>query len=79
MITYNPFWETLKKRNISTYCLEREYGMNKATIYRLKHNHSITMQTLNQLCETFDCGINDIIEYVKDSEQNTATEDNKKE
>ena len=66
MIVYTPFWETLKKRNISTYRLEREFHMNKATIHRLKHNQSITMQTLDQLCKTFDCGINDIIEYVKE-------------
>lgn len=79
MITYGPFWKTLEKRNISTYRLEREYGMNKATIYRLKHNHSITMQTLNQLCETFDCGINDIIEYVKDKKQDEDTESSNKE
>lgn len=66
MITYNPFWETLKKKNISTYSLEHKYNMNKATIYRLKHNHNITMQTLDQLCQTFDCDITDIIEYVKE-------------
>lgn len=49
--------------------------MNKATIYRLKHNHNITLQTLDQLCQMFECGINDIIEYVEISEKSDEAED----
>ena len=66
MITYTPLWRTLKEKNISTYKLEHTYNMNKAMIHKLKHNKSITMQTLNQLCNTFECDISDIIEYTKD-------------
>ena len=66
MIVYTPFWETMKRKGISTYKLEKEYGMNKNMIHNLKHNKSITMHTLNSLCQTFDCDIHDIIEYKKD-------------
>ena len=66
MITYNPFWKMLKEKNISTYKLEHTYQMNRAMIHKLKHNESITMLTLNQLCNTFECDITDVIEFTRD-------------
>ena len=32
----------------------------------LKHNRSITLNTLNDLCNMLDCDITDIIEYKGD-------------
>lgn len=66
MITFNPLWKTLQEKGISTYKLEREYHMSKSTINKLKHNGSITLNTLNELCNTFECEIADIIEYSRD-------------
>ena len=66
MITFNPLWRTLDIKGISTYRLEHQYGMSKSMIHKLKHNQSITLQTLNQLCAMLDCNITDIIEYTKD-------------
>lgn len=66
MIVYAPLWKTLEEKNISTYKLEHTYGMSKSMIHKLKHNQSITMITLNQLCDMFECDITDIIEYVKE-------------
>ena len=61
MITFNPLWQTLKIKGITTYKLEHQYGMSKSMIHKLKHNQSITLQTLNQLCAMLDCNITDII------------------
>ena len=61
MITFNPLWRTLDIKGISTYRLEHQYGMSKSMIHKLKHNQSITLQTLNQLCAMLDCNITDII------------------
>lgn len=69
MITFAPLWKTLKEKNISTYKLEHVYGLSKSHIYNLKHDKSITLNTLNQLCNMFDCEISDVIEYTKDQEQ----------
>lgn len=68
MITFAPLWRTLKEKNISTYKLEHEYHMSKSMIHKLKHNKSITLNTLNELCNMFRCGISDIIEYVDENE-----------
>lgn len=66
MITYEPFWETLKKRNITTYKLIKDYNISRGMLDNLKHNRSITMTTLNELCKMLDCDITDIIKYSKE-------------
>ena len=66
MITYDPLWKTLKEKNISQYKLLNDYNVSRGMLDNLKHNRSITMTTLNQLCEMFDCEIADVIEYKKD-------------
>ena len=66
MINYNKFWETIKRKNISTYNLINDYGFSKGLIDNLKHNRSITMTTLNDICNKIGCNPNDVIEYVED-------------
>ncbi len=65
MITYDPLWQTLKKKNISIYKLVTYYGLSRGTLDSLKHNRSITLNTLNQLCDMIDCDVTDIIKYTK--------------
>ena len=66
MITYEPLWNTLEQKNISTYKLLKDYGLSRGMLDNLKHNRSITMTTLNQLCEILECDITDIIKYTKE-------------
>lgn len=66
MITFNPLWQTLKSRGITQYDLLNKYEMSRGMLDNLKHNRSITLNTLNDLCNMFDCDIADIIEYKKD-------------
>ena len=65
MITYKPFWETLKKKGISTYTLINKYGISSATIDRIKKGNGITTAKLNDFCEILDCNIEEIIKFEK--------------
>ena len=66
MITYEPLWATLEKKNITTYQLLKNYNISRGMLDNLKHNRSITMNTLNELCNILNCDISDIIKYTKD-------------
>lgn len=66
MISYKPFYNTLKKKKISTYCLINEYGISGSLLDRLKHNKPITTVTLDELCRILDCECQDIIKYEKE-------------
>ena len=66
MISYEPLWETMKQRGVSTYALIYEYGLNPRTINNLKHNKNITIYTLERLCEVLNCTPNDVIHFTKE-------------
>ena len=63
MITYEPFWNTLKSKNISTYTLINEYDISSSLIHRLRHNMPISTVTINDLCSLLQCDINGILKF----------------
>lgn len=67
MITFDPLWKTLEKKKITQYDLIEHYGISRGMLDNLKHNRSITLKTLNELCNMLDCDITDIIQYTKDN------------
>ncbi len=66
MISYAPFYATLKRNGISTYKLINTYGISRSLIDRLKHDKPISTVTLNDLCTILDCNVEDILVYIKD-------------
>ena len=66
MISYEPFYETIKKANISTYKLINQYGLSRSLLDRLKHNKPVTTVTINDLCSILHCKIEDIAVYIED-------------
>ena len=63
MISYEPLWQTMKAKGVTTYTLINIHGLNARTINNLKHNKSITVYTLERLCEILSCTPNDIISF----------------
>lgn len=61
MISYDPLWETLKKRRETTYTLITKHHIDRRTIYKLRHNESVTAITLEKLCSALECSVQDII------------------
>lgn len=70
MISYEPFYKTIKEKGISTYKLINTYGISRSLIDRLKHNKAISTVTLNDLCTILNCKVEDILLYIPDSEVN---------
>lgn len=68
MITFEPLWNTMKEKNITTYKLLNEYNFSHGTYDSLKQNRNVTLHTINQLCKILHCKVEDIIVYVEDDE-----------
>ncbi len=66
MISYEPFYKTLKSRNMSTYKLIKDYNISRSLLDRLKHNKPISTVTLNDLCKILECRVEDIIVYIEE-------------
>lgn len=70
MITYEPFYKTIKEKNISTYKLIKEYNISRSLLDRLKHNKPISTVTINDLCNILDCKVDDILLHIPDVDDN---------
>ena len=69
MISYEPFYRTLKEKGISTYKLIHEHGVSRSLLDRLKHNKPISTVTLNDLCTILHCGVEDVLVFTEEEEK----------
>lgn len=65
MISYEPLFETMKKKGISSYALSKA-GFSRATYYAIKHGKSVSTNTINQLCTILKCEVSDIMKYIEE-------------
>lgn len=63
MVNYEPLWQTMKEKGVTTYILIEKHGINSRTIYNLKHNKGITVDTLEKLCKILRCTPNEVIRF----------------
>ncbi|MDY3079531.1 MAG: helix-turn-helix transcriptional regulator [Oscillospiraceae bacterium] len=64
MISYTPFWETLKASNESAYTLIKTHHLSSSTIDKLRKDKPLNTTTINDLCRILDCNVSDIMTYI---------------
>ena len=69
MISYDRLWQTMKERGITQSSLIKHFGIRPAQITRLKRNESVSTHTIEVFCRILDCNVEDIMQYVKENEQ----------
>ena len=65
MISYQPLWDTMEKKGISFYALQKN-NVSSSTIRRMKAKDSVSTNTIDNLCRILKCSINEVIEYIED-------------
>ena len=71
MISYEPFYLTLKEKGISTYKLINQFGVSRSLLDRLKHNKPISTVTIDDLCKILSCPIEGILKFIPDESAKT--------
>lgn len=66
MISYKPFWATLKEKGVSTYNLIKTHNISSSLIDRIRKGKVITTAKLDDLCKILNCKVEDIIEFVEE-------------
>ena len=74
MITYAPFYRTLKEKEITTYRLINYYNVSRSMIDRIRHNRPLTTTTIDMLCEILNCHVEDILQYVPTPKRTSKNE-----
>lgn len=68
MIKFDKLWITMKERGFSTYKLREQCGIDSKTVRRLRANENIETKTLDKICSALNCRIEDIAEYVENTD-----------
>ena len=68
MITYEPFWQTLRASRESTYTLITRYHLSSSTIDKLRKNKPLNTTTINDLCRILNCPVEAIMRYTPSDE-----------
>ena len=63
MISYQPLFDTMKAKQITSYRLMK-MGFSRSTYYAMKHGENISTHTINQLCKLLECSVSDIMQYI---------------
>ncbi len=71
MITYDPLWQTMQRKGITTYTLIKHYKFSRGTLDSLKQGRHISTATLNDLCRLLDCPVEDVLAYRPDEPQDS--------
>ena len=66
MVSYRPFWETLKNSPETTYTLIKNHRISGSTLDKLRKNKPLNTTTLDDLCRILNCKIEDILLYKED-------------
>lgn len=64
VISYAPFWDTLKQSSETTYTLINKHNLSSSTIDKLRKNKPLNTTTINDLCRILGCPVEQIMMYV---------------
>ena len=65
-ISYDRLWKLLIDKKMNKTQLRDAVGMSSSTIAKMSKEQEVAMPILMRICETLDCNIEDIIEFVED-------------
>lgn len=71
MISYRPFWATLRTSSESTYTLIKNHRISSSTIDKLRNDKPVNTTTINDLCRILKCRVENVMEYIPSNEDQT--------
>jgi len=68
-INYDKLWKVLIDKKLNKTELRTLASLSTNTLAKLGKNEIVDMQSLLKICDTFNCSLNDIIEYTPEQEK----------
>ncbi|NLM42683.1 MAG: helix-turn-helix transcriptional regulator [Clostridiales bacterium] len=65
-ISYDKLWKLLIDKKMNKQDLKKVTGLSSATIAKLGKGGNVTTDVLIKICEALECGLEDIMELVKE-------------
>lgn len=68
-VKYDRLFHLLIDRKITNAQLAEKAGVSANIITRLKRNQCLSLETIERLCNTLNCGVDEILEFYSDLEE----------
>ena len=68
-VKYDRLFHLLIERIITNAQLAEKAGVSAYIITRLKRNQYLSLETIERLCNTLNCGVDEILEFCSDGEE----------
>lgn len=67
-VSYKKLFHLMIEKDISNVELQRRAGFSGNILTRLKRNHYISMESIENICRVMECGVDDILDFVPAAE-----------
>lgn len=68
LVSYKKLWKLLIDKDLRQKDLARLAGVSTSTITKMKNNENVTTGVLMKICQALHCRVEDIMEFVENSE-----------
>ena len=68
-VTYKKLFHLLIDKGMTNAELMENVGFRANIITRIKHDNYISLDTIEKICKTLDCGVDDILEFTMEEEE----------
>lgn len=65
-VSYNKLWKILIDKRMNRTDLKDVAGIGTTTLSKLGKDQFVSMEVLVKICDTLDCNIGDIVDYIKE-------------
>lgn len=69
-VSYNKLWKMMIDKHISKTELTHLAGISTNAMAKLGRDEDVRVRVLEKLCTSLDCKLDDIVEFVPDSDTN---------
>lgn len=62
-VEYSKLWDILNNNNMKKIELQRAAGISGNILARLGNNEYVSMETIEKICKTLGCSVDDILQF----------------
>ena len=74
-VSYKKLFHLLVDRDMTAVQLQQQAGYSANITTRLRKNIYISLESVEKICKTLDCKVDDIVEFVPDIPKENKSED----
>ena len=66
-VSYKRLFHMLIEKDMTTAQLQQRAGFSANIITRMKRNGYLSLDTIESICRTMNCGVDDILEFLPEN------------